>query len=1412
MLDSFWCPECGRVLCESHRHQHTCERLDQQKERNKHISKSFSSSGVTKEQLQAEMAEAEARREAADEERRNAARRRAVEEDSQRQERKGRRLVLAQKARSVEGFLQGVSRDTDANERRGRRATDELLELYTRARRISLTLYNEYEHPSLPGLADEDWEGMKEIYARARELTGMHVMTEDGPLDMRNPWDPPPPPEEGGPADLDGAGGSAAAAAAGRGAVGAAGVAAELDAKGRAPEAALAVVAAPRVQPTGENGGRPWCTAGKYDHRQYLALKLLGKTLRYTVDLSGAGCGCNAAFYLTSMRQNTHVSECSDYYCDANNVCGESCAEIDIQDAEAVWAAGHLGSQTRWHLDSQYPAGHLDGHLARAGHLARDTCGLGGGYGGGDGWDGPRDWGSAEYGKGSRCIDTAKPFEVATSFPVDARGTLAAMEVTLTQAGKNCPLTVFLDQYEGMAELSKTLEEGMTPIVSYWSANDMLWMDGQGQDGSGPCAFDDMGACGKTVRFFNFSLEEIKGGAGAGGAKAASGASAGSRPPPGFTAASGYDNAAAPASPAPAAAPGASSPGSVTVASCPGRFDVPGYGKVAIVPTGWADADGYKPVDVTESGELVAHMDARAYFADTCTAGKYDHEQYLALKLLGKAIRYKVDLSGAGCGCNAAFYLTSMRQNSHKSECSDFYCDANNVCGESCAEIDIQEANQLAWHSTLHTAQDHSGVGGGYGGGDSWDGPRDWGPADYGKGAQCVDTARPFEVLAAFPVDGQGTLAAMEVTLSQEGKTCPLSVRIGSYEGMAELTKALKEGMTPILSYWSANDMLWMDGVGSDGQGPCRVDDMDACGESVRFFDFSVEEIGASGQGVASEAAPKSSTGNRPPAGVTAASGYGDGGSPAPAPAAKKKSGAAKKPISVECPGSFDVPGYGKVELVPTGWADDDFKPVDVSRKGQLVAHMDARAYFADACTAGRYDHRQYLAPNLLGKAIKYTVDLSGAGCGCNAAFYLTSMRQNTKVSTCSDYYCDANNVCGESCAEIDIMEANQFAWHSTLHTAQDHSGIGGGYGGGDSWDGPRDWGSAEFGKGSRCVDTTKPFEVSAAFPVDEQGTLAAMEVTLSQAGKSCPLIVRLGSYEGMAELSEALREGMTPIVSYWSANDMLWMDGKGQDGQGPCGADDMDACGESVVLSNFSIEKVHGRGQSNAAAPAAASGSTSDSSSPAAACSRTQKDDCRNTRCCAEAGMQCYEKHEWWAACKEACVPGSTDPEDTGADRTPWSCKPFGKRAPGAAASSSSSNRSSGDVATSPGSPQGQVLIKVKVAEDLPILSVGAELKLEIGGQRLRAKLLEESSALDGSSLLQRLDSEDAALPLLAAAAEPAPAGALRRAAAPLLLSALLAAAVAVALRRRGAGGAGRHGRAAAWQLMADSELGTPA
>lgn len=196
MVDTFWCKECGRILCEKCRYQHTCERLDQQKERNKHL---------THEQLAAQIAEAEALKEAAEEEKAAAARKIAEAEEQQRLIRKDKRALIARKAKAVEDFLQGISRDTEANEARGTRVRDELFELYTRAKRISLTLYNEYEHPTLPGLAEDDWQQVKEIYVRARELTHMYVLFEDRPLDMRNPWDPPPEPE-GGPGAADGAG------------------------------------------------------------------------------------------------------------------------------------------------------------------------------------------------------------------------------------------------------------------------------------------------------------------------------------------------------------------------------------------------------------------------------------------------------------------------------------------------------------------------------------------------------------------------------------------------------------------------------------------------------------------------------------------------------------------------------------------------------------------------------------------------------------------------------------------------------------------------------------------------------------------------------------------------------------------------------------------------------------------------------------------------------------------------------------------------------------------------------------------------------------------------------------------------------------------------------------------------------
>merc|ERR1719150_2502727 len=195
-------------------------------------------------------------------------------------------------------------------------------------------------------------------------------------------------------------------------------------------------------------------------------------------------------------------------------------------------------------------------------------------------------------------------------------------------------------------------------------------------------------------------------------------------------------------------------------------MNLEGFGLTSIVPTGMGSPDTFAPTHVSSAGDEIAPvLGSRAYFAQSCKAGMYDNNQYLALNLLGKKMRYTTDMSDLGCGCNAAFYLTNMHQNSQPSECSDYYCDANNVCGQSCAEIDIQEGNKFSWHSTLHGEVDHGGLGKGIGGGGAgWSGPRDWSTAEYGPGASCIDTSKPFQVEVGFPADAACQLLAMEQT------------------------------------------------------------------------------------------------------------------------------------------------------------------------------------------------------------------------------------------------------------------------------------------------------------------------------------------------------------------------------------------------------------------------------------------------------------------------------------------------------------------------------------------------------------------------------------------------------------------------------------------------------------------------
>ena len=71
---------------------------------------------------------------------------------------------------------------------------------------------------------------------------------------------------------------------------------------------------------------------------------------------------------------------------------------------------------------------------------------------------------------------------------------------------------------------------------------------------------------------------------------------------------------------------------------------------------------------------------ARVYLASTpsrngqARARHFSEVEYVAWDLLGKRLEFTIDLSAAGCGCNAAVYLVSLKQNSRPGNCGGDRC------------------------------------------------------------------------------------------------------------------------------------------------------------------------------------------------------------------------------------------------------------------------------------------------------------------------------------------------------------------------------------------------------------------------------------------------------------------------------------------------------------------------------------------------------------------------------------------------------------------------------------------------------------------------------------------------------------------------------------------------------------------
>ena len=207
----------------------------------------------------------------------------------------------------------------------------------------------------------------------------------------------------------------------------------------------------------------------------------------------------------------------------------------------------------------------------------------------------------------------------------------------------------------------------------------------------------------------------------------------------------------------------------------------------------------------------------------------------------------------------------------------------------------------------------------------------------------------------------------------------------------------------------------------------------------------------------------------------------------------------------------------------------------------------------------------------LLGMRLTFDVDMSNVGCNCNGALYFVTMPaynsgQQPVPGKDGEYYCDANQVGGTYCPEMDVMEANKFAMASTAHTCDYHaphyysSCDRGGCG-----TNVLDVNGGGFGPGKQ-IDTNKPFTLSVSFIKGANGRLSTVNNYFSQDGKNLQFNACNPDY--LQWMGYSL-PGIVMTMSLWGTGPggMSWLDGK-SGCQGGCNLG-----GSSVTFSNIRLD-----------------------------------------------------------------------------------------------------------------------------------------------------------------------------------------------------------------------------------------------
>lgn len=230
----------------------------------------------------------------------------------------------------------------------------------------------------------------------------------------------------------------------------------------------------------------------------------------------------------------------------------------------------------------------------------------------------------------------------------------------------------------------------------------------------------------------------------------------------------------------------------------------------------------YNADDVQVSGNQIKMRHGTRGYLGQCDSSFQPHTT-TSIPLMGKTISAVVDLSSVSCACNVALYLVYMPAINSQGQADptvskDYYCDANEVSGIFCPEIDLFEANRDALQVTPHKCNnpDSQGYFSWCDRGGCAKNTYRQNPSAFGNGGQyTINTQNPFVINTTFVSYGDYTLNQMTTVLYQQGRTVTLTHDDSSCGGgyMEQLSNVVNNGMTLVFSSWgsSAGTMSWLD-------------------------------------------------------------------------------------------------------------------------------------------------------------------------------------------------------------------------------------------------------------------------------------------------------------------------------------------------------------------------------------------------------------------------------------------------------------------------------------------------------------------------------------------------------------------------------------------------------------------------